>query len=296
MNKNKKRVAEAGKKSKGRHHADAKAKNNGKNKSTIGLILGSVLSVLLLCLAVYLINPEWFHFHKEQENGQEDEYGEELTVPTKKPVENEEVVPEATPIPEEVLYFVPMGEDVMYLLYADGTLKVSGTGKTRDFTSMTEFTSYFMKETGANNLPDLRNKWFHAVKHIVIEDGITELGDFALAMYTYAESVICNTSLAAIGENSFRGCGLNVEGGAKWQMDFSNTKVADGAFNVCFYPPVECPKTYLPEELAAMEAEKQAEESIQESEDVHTEGINAGEAHAHDAKEGEEVPDDETTD
>ncbi|MBR1457277.1 MAG: leucine-rich repeat protein, partial [Oscillospiraceae bacterium] len=82
------------------------------------------------------------------------------------------------------------GEDLTWTLDADGTLTISGTGDMTDFSRDCE-------------------PWYDQkanVKAVVIEPGVTSIGNDAFSEYTALESVELPAGLTRIGEYAFYGC------------------------------------------------------------------------------------------
>ena len=81
-------------------------------------------------------------------------------------------------------------DNLTWTLTADGTLTISGTGA--------------MKEYGAGSSPAAQKK--DSVKKVVIEDGITNIVDFAFFDCTVLESIEIPGSVASIGNFAFCSC------------------------------------------------------------------------------------------
>ena len=81
-------------------------------------------------------------------------------------------------------------DNLTWTLTADGTLAISGTGA--------------MKEYGAGSSPAAQKK--DSVKKVVIEDGITNIVDFAFFDCTVLESIEIPGSVASIGNFAFCSC------------------------------------------------------------------------------------------
>ena len=83
-------------------------------------------------------------------------------------------------------------DTIIWTLDSDGVLRLSGTGEICDY------------EKGANNQPwaDYRNY----ITALVIEDGITRIGDRAFQSCSYMESAVIGKEVASIGEWAFQNC------------------------------------------------------------------------------------------
>lgn len=135
--------------------------------------------------------------------------------------------PEPTPIPMttpdpalfagEPSYIFSMGDNVQYVFYGEPkwheeykgnnrwlyvdaremTLVVKGTGATKDCTSdVSTVVTYTERIESPWSLVDF-------VSTIVIEEGITRIGDYALAHFSYAEQVYVPSTLKELGERAF---------------------------------------------------------------------------------------------
>ncbi|MCQ2069685.1 MAG: leucine-rich repeat protein [archaeon] len=74
---------------------------------------------------------------------------------------------------------------------SDRTLTVCGQGSTGDWTALTApwyaYRAYF--------------------ENVVVEDGVTEVGDFAFYSYSGIKSIVLSDTVVKVGKNSLRGCG-----------------------------------------------------------------------------------------
>jgi len=87
--------------------------------------------------------------------------------------------------------------DNIYWSYADGTLTISGTGAMKDLTSTWALYSCYMDAPWYVYSPK--------VKKLVIEEGITHIGDFNFSTLPATEIQLPKT-LASIGQRSFNEC------------------------------------------------------------------------------------------
>ena len=87
------------------------------------------------------------------------------------------------------------GTNVSYRISPDGVLTVSGTGAMADYT-------YTDKDTSDCPWHSVR----FAIKKIVIEDGITRIGNYAFKFDANVTSVTIPDSVTSIGRESFYGC------------------------------------------------------------------------------------------
>ena len=82
------------------------------------------------------------------------------------------------------------GEEVIWELASDGIMTISGTGAMDNFDS--------------SPVP-----WEHlkdSIFSIIIEDGVTGIGDNAFSDCNHLSSVICPNSLTSIGSHAFSNC------------------------------------------------------------------------------------------
>ena len=89
-----------------------------------------------------------------------------------------------------------VGDDLVWTLDSDGTLTISGEGQMKDFT--------FNQNMGVINGP-----WaFEAgkISRVVIEDGVTRIGDNAFRHFGGITTVEIPDSVRSIGETAFKDC------------------------------------------------------------------------------------------
>lgn len=97
------------------------------------------------------------------------------------------------------------GENVSYILTSDGTLKISGEGAMYDYDYEYTYTKYFTPEIKIN--ADYSYEIIDTtIKKVIIEDGVTKIGDGAFYNLRELESVDIPESVTDIGDNSFVGC------------------------------------------------------------------------------------------
>ena len=104
-------------------------------------------------------------------------------------------------------------DNLTWTLTADGTLAISGTGA--------------MKEYGAGSSPAAQKK--DSVKKVVIEDGITNIVDFAFFDCTVLESIEIPGSVTSIGDYAF----LNCTGLTSINIPEGVTSIGNYAFMSC---------------------------------------------------------------
>lgn len=112
------------------------------------------------------------------------------STPTPKPTASED---------DKAEYVFQMGDNVWYKYYNDSELLVvTGTGATWDFESISEVYTALSS-----------NNKFKQAKEIVIEEGVTKIGNYALRILGAAEKIVIPTSLNTVGVCSFENAGYN---------------------------------------------------------------------------------------
>ncbi len=86
------------------------------------------------------------------------------------------------------------GADVTWELTEDGTLTIRGSGKMR---------AYSPNKYSSNRSPFYEN---YSIKKIVIDEGVTQIGDYAFLRNDRLESVTLPATLKAIGNGAFLDC------------------------------------------------------------------------------------------
>lgn len=89
------------------------------------------------------------------------------------------------------------GTKVTYTISDDGVLTISGTGAMANYT---------YKDNDSSNCPWHSVRW--AINKVVIEDGVTSIGDFAFAFDISLADVIIPGSVTSIGNRAFMGTPL----------------------------------------------------------------------------------------
>ena len=88
------------------------------------------------------------------------------------------------------------GSNVTWTLDENGVLTISGTGATNDYGSLYHYARPYPKDE---------------VKKIIVEEGVTRIGDSAFYQCTNVTEVSLPNSLTSIGECAFQQC-VNLEG------------------------------------------------------------------------------------
>ncbi len=81
------------------------------------------------------------------------------------------------------------GENVTYTLDKEGTLTISGTGEMEDY--------YYADSPFWDN---------YDIKKVIIEDGVTRIGDYAFSSCSALESITIPDSMTSIGRGAFDNC------------------------------------------------------------------------------------------
>lgn len=169
-----------------------------------------------------------------------------IVAPTQGPTEPEVTpAPTNTPTPtpittvweNDIVLMFQMGDDVWYKVLEDGTLVVSGTGATWDFewdgilNAAKKAGDVFIDET-IDGIDYEYYKYIDTVTSIVIEEGITRLGDYALWGRTSVLKVVIPNSLKEVGTRAFQQAGdFNEAETVEWiNLDLSKLKCEDNSF------------------------------------------------------------------
>ena len=102
--------------------------------------------------------------------------------------------------------------NLTWKLYEDGTLNISGTGAMKDYDN--------------DSSPACRNS---NVKKVVIEDGVTSIGNYAFWGCSNLTSITIPDSVTSIGDSAFNTCSSLTS----LTIPNSVTSIGDSAFNTC---------------------------------------------------------------
>ena len=105
-------------------------------------------------------------------------------------------------------------DNLTWTLDADGMLTISGTGAMKDY-------DYYYN----NSSPVCDNS---NVKKVVIEDGVTSIGNWAFCNCTSLTDITIPDSVTSIGDSAFYGCDLT-----SITIPSSVTSIGDSAFESC---------------------------------------------------------------
>ena len=106
-------------------------------------------------------------------------------------------------------------DNLTWKLYEDGTLNISGKGAMKDYNS--------------DDNPSPASQKKDSVKKVVIEDGVTSIGDSAFSYCSSLTNITIPDSVTSIGESAFSGC---------WDLTSitipdSITTIGESAFSGC---------------------------------------------------------------
>ena len=107
-------------------------------------------------------------------------------------------------------------DNLTWKLYEDGTLNISGTGAMKNY-------NYFE----GNQSPASQKK--DSVKKVVIEDGVTSIGNEAFAGCSSLTSITLSNNITNIGNSAFSGCSSLTS----ITIPDSVTSIGEGAFSGC---------------------------------------------------------------
>ena len=150
-----------------------------------------------------------------------------LPTPTSTPVPTATPAPTSTPTPtpvvaegNEALATAQLGDTVWAKVYEDHLIVITGKGSTWDFDNYGGWNAI----NKANGDKDTK------ATTIIIEEGITRVGNNALSGFRQAEKIVIPDSLNEIGEYGFRRAGYRAETTTWVNLDLSKIDAASNAF------------------------------------------------------------------
>lgn len=151
-------------------------------------------------------------------------------VPTTPPAATQKPTPNVDTDEKPVLRF-QMGDNVWYDVYEDMTLVVYGTGATWDFEDYLGIVNAFEK-AGDFKEENGAYKYMDSVKTIIIQKGITRIGNYALWARTAVNKVIIPDSLKEVGVRAFQHVGAFTEPCyTEWvNLDITKLKCEENSF------------------------------------------------------------------
>ena len=111
------------------------------------------------------------------------------------------------------------------------TLTISGTGAMDDYGEMSRPWDSFIiyDEIIYNEEKDYYYRAYSGIKNIIIENGVTSIGDYAFSQCNYLTDIILCDTINSIGVGAFRYC-LQLK---KIDIPDAVTSIGDYAFSVC---------------------------------------------------------------
>lgn len=135
-------------------------------------------------------------------------------VPTPTPQPTSTPVPSPTPVvvDSKLVYECKAGENAYYKFYEDGTLLVTGTGRVDSIDAEMKYQEGWHMEwgKGSEDYQKLMDFTFDYIDYdqlisVIVEEGITELGDFTLAHLWLLKELSLPSTLTFIGNYVFYG-------------------------------------------------------------------------------------------
>lgn len=128
-----------------------------------------------------------------------------------------------------------LGQNVTYTLDAEGTLMISGSGETYDYSeSDSPFSLKTVKKImineGVTRLGDFVFSGCNSVADIEIPDSVTSLGEYAFGSWKSLESITLPQNLVSIGRHAFSGCDKLTS----MKIPASVKQIGAGVFEDCF--------------------------------------------------------------
>ena len=147
-------------------------------------------------------------------------------VPTETPVHT---TPTPVPVAEEdLLLKVQTGDNAWYKYYEGGILVVEGTGAIWNFYGEGEpdLIDLHYEKIGE----DATHELIDSVKKLIIAEGITRIGNYALGMYDYVSQVSVPSTLKEVGIYGLRSIGLRSEKTEWTGLNISKLSVHEKSF------------------------------------------------------------------
>ena len=129
------------------------------------------------------------------------------------------------------------GDNVTYILYDDGKLVISGTGKMYDYDNFSDFSPFYKSdiktavvEVGVTSIGDGMFERCDSLEEVVIPDGVTYIGDSAFYSCSSLPNVTIPYGVTIIGDNTFSGCSKFTS----ITIPDSVTSIGISAFSCCY--------------------------------------------------------------
>ena len=107
------------------------------------------------------------------------------------------------------------GESVTYTVYSDMSMVISGTGEMKDYIGET---------------PHIDANYYQEIESVVIEDGVTSIGEFAFYDFIHLNSLSIANSVTKIGNAAFYDC-VSL---TSLDIPTSVIEIGNGAFYGCY--------------------------------------------------------------
>lgn len=120
----------------------------------------------------------------EGEEEEEEQETEEVTEPDL-PIPIVDI--ETIPVSEEVVHSLQMGENVLFTLYTDGTLKVTGEGSVFLFATTEDCYAYYGYRLNMTEITEMHEFWFDKVTKIEVEESVDGITEDTFSLYKNAE-------------------------------------------------------------------------------------------------------------
>jgi len=131
----------------------------------------------------------------------------------------------------EIVDIGQIGENAYYTQYSDGTLSISGSGATNDYTG-------FAIQLGYSDEPDSPFYENEAIQKVKLSNGITALGNWLFAACRNLENIVLPRNLERIGDLTFNRTAIT-----SIEFPASLTTIGTGAFTASRLEKVYIPDT-----------------------------------------------------
>ncbi len=131
----------------------------------------------------------------------------------------------------EIVDIGQVGENAYYTQYSDGTLSISGSGATNDYTG-------FAIQLGYSDEPDSPFYENEAIQKVKLSNGITALGNWLFAACRNLENIVLPRNLERIGDLTFNRTAIT-----SIEFPASLTTIGTGAFTASRLEKVYIPAT-----------------------------------------------------
>ena len=144
------------------------------------------------------------------------------------------------------------GSNLTWTLDDDGTLTISGTGAMKDYAfgdnGVWRYSKKVVVESGVTTVGDHAFNRCNKLTEVILPDGLVSLGECAFTNCTALETISLPGSISAIGKSAFQNCKELTE----IEIPEGVTTIADATFDGCF----ALKRVSLPASLTQMDAVK----------------------------------------